>query len=35
VLITGDDIVLNSWFGAVDEATLRAELDQLVATTGA
>ena len=35
VLITGDDIVLNSWFGAVDEGTMRAELDQLVATAGA
>ncbi len=34
VLITGDDIVMTEWFGAVDEAELRAELDRLVATTG-
>jgi len=35
VLITGDDIVMNEWFGAVNEAELRAELDRLVATIGA
>jgi len=35
VLITGDDVVLVEWFGAADEATLREELDRLVATIGA
>jgi hypothetical protein len=35
VLITGDDVVLVEWFGAADEATLRQELDRLVATIGA
>ena len=35
VLITGDDVILTEWFGAVDEETLRQELDRLVATTGA
>ncbi len=35
VLITGDDVVLVEWFGAVGEETLRAELDRLVATIGA
>ena len=35
VLITGDDVVLTEWFGAVSEDTMREELDRLVATTGA
>lgn len=35
VLITGNDIILTEWFGAVGEETLREELDRLVATTGA
>ena len=35
VLITGDDVVLTEWFGAVSEDTVREELDRLVATTGA
>ncbi len=35
VLITGDDVVLVEWFGAVGEVTLREELDRLVATIGA
>ncbi|GMQ84533.1 MAG: hypothetical protein BMS9Abin07_0097 [Acidimicrobiia bacterium] len=35
VLITGDDVVLVEWFGPKDEADMRAELDRLVATTGA
>lgn len=35
VLITGNDVILKEWFGAVDEETLRAELDELAATTGA
>ena len=35
VLITGDDIVMIEWFGAVSEEELRQELDRLVATTGA
>ena len=34
VLITGDDVVLAEWFGAVPEDEIRAELDRLVATTG-
>ena len=34
VLITGDDVILTEWFGAVSEEALRAELDRLVATTG-
>lgn len=33
VLISGDDVVVGGWFGAVDEVTLRAELDRL-ATIG-
>jgi hypothetical protein len=35
VLITGDDVILDQWFGAVDEATLRERLDRLAATAGA
>jgi len=35
VLITGDDVVLTEWFGAVSEEQIRAELDRLVATIGA
>ena len=35
VLISGNDVVVAEWFGAVDEAELRSELDRLVATTDA
>ena len=35
VLISGNDVIVTEWFGAVGEETLRAELDRLVATTGA
>jgi hypothetical protein len=31
VLISGDDVIVGGWFGAVGEATLRAQLDTLVA----
>jgi hypothetical protein len=31
VLITGNDIVVDGWFGEVGEDALRASLDQLVA----
>jgi hypothetical protein len=34
VLITGDDVVLAEWFGALSEDEIRAELDRLVATIG-
>ena len=30
-LITGDDIVVANWFGALDEAEMRSQLDILVA----
>lgn len=35
VLITGNDVILTEWFGAVGEEALREELDRLVGTTGA
>jgi hypothetical protein len=35
VLITGNDIVLDSYFGVGSEDELRAALDRLVATIGA
>jgi hypothetical protein len=35
VMITGNDVILDQWFGAVDEATLRMRLDELAATAGA
>ncbi len=31
VLISGDDVIVGGWFGAVGEAALRAQLDTLVA----
>jgi hypothetical protein len=31
VLITGNDIVVNSWFGEAGEDALRASLDELIA----
>lgn len=31
LLITGNDVVVDQWFGALDEAEIRAKLDQLVA----
>jgi len=31
-LITGDDIVMQTWPGPADEATIRERLDDLVAT---
>ena len=31
LLITGDDIVIDSWFGGIGEAELRTRLDALVA----
>lgn len=31
VLITGDDLVLDGWFGGVGEEALQAALDRLVA----
>ena len=31
LLITGDDIVVDSWFGGIGEAELRSRLDALVA----
>lgn len=31
VLISSDDVIVGGWFGAYDEAELRAELDRLVA----
>ncbi len=29
VLISGDDVIVGGWFGAVGEAALRAQLDTL------
>ncbi len=29
VIITGDDIIVDSWFGALGEAELRSRLDML------
>ncbi|WKZ83061.1 MAG: hypothetical protein QY307_02075 [Acidimicrobiia bacterium] len=31
VLISGDDVIVGGWFGAVGEEALRAELDRLAA----
>ncbi len=31
VLISGDDVIVGGWYGALDEAALRAQLDALVA----
>jgi len=31
VLISGDDVIVDSWFGAAGEPELRAALDRLVA----
>ena len=32
VLISGDDVIVGGWFGAVGEEELRRQLDALVAT---
>ena len=34
VMITGNDVIFDQWFGAVDEETLRMRLDELAATAG-
>lgn len=31
VLISGDDVIVGGWYGALDEAVMRATLDALVA----
>ena len=31
VLISGDDVIVGGWYGRLDEAELRAQLDALVA----
>jgi hypothetical protein len=34
VIISGDDIVVESWFGALGEAELREKLDLLASLAG-
>ncbi len=31
VLISGDDVIVGGWYGALDETALRAQLDALIA----
>ena len=31
ILVSGDDVIVDTWFGAISEADLRARLDALVA----
>ena len=34
VLVTGDDIIFDGWYGALGESELRQKLDQLVSLAG-
>mgnify|MGYP001818267404 FL=1 len=34
VIVTGDDVIVESWYGAIGEAELRNKLDYLVSLEG-
>ena len=34
VIVTGDDVIVEGWYGALDEAELRNKLDYLVSLEG-